>query len=78
MLQEGFGTKIKGIHFVNAPSFVEKVVFILKQSLKEKIAKRIHVHSNYDDLQKYIPKDILPKDYGGDQPSVSKLAGIIA
>lgn len=50
-------------------------MFILKQALKDKIAKRIHVHPTYDDLQKHIPKEILPKDYGGDETSVTKIAG---
>ncbi|KAG7303408.1 hypothetical protein JYU34_011923 [Plutella xylostella] len=71
---EGFGTKIKGIHILNAPPFVDKVVFLLKSALKEKVASRLHVHSTYADLHKHIPKEILPRDYDGDEQSVSKLA----
>ncbi|XP_072934373.1 uncharacterized protein [Epargyreus clarus] len=71
---EGFGTKIKGIHILNAPPFVDKVVFILKQGLKEKVASRLHVHQSYEDLHKHVPKEILPVDYGGDEISCSKLA----
>ncbi|XP_050353560.1 alpha-tocopherol transfer protein-like [Nymphalis io] len=71
---EGYGTKIKGIHILNAPSFVDKFVFLIKQGLKEKVAKRLHVHSSYEELYKEIPKEILPKDYGGDGPSCASLA----
>ncbi|XP_047538169.1 alpha-tocopherol transfer protein-like [Vanessa atalanta] len=71
---EGYGTKIKGIHILNAPSFVDKFVFLIKQGLKEKVAKRLHVHSSYEELYKEIPKEILPKDYGGDGPSCANLA----
>ncbi|CAH2093972.1 unnamed protein product [Euphydryas editha] len=71
---EGYGTKIKGIHILNAPSFVDKVVYLIKQGLKEKVANRLHVHGTYDELHKEIPKEILPKDYGGDGPSCAKLA----
>ncbi|XP_045503696.1 uncharacterized protein LOC123700507 [Colias croceus] len=71
---EGFGTKIKGIHLLNAPSFVDRIVFLIKQGLKEKVASRLHVHNSYADLHKHIPKEILPKDYEGDGPSISKLA----
>lgn len=71
---EGIGTKIKGIHILNAPTFVDKIIHLLKQALREKLANRIHVHSTYEDLHKYIPKEILPKDYGGDEESCSKLS----
>ncbi|XP_013184234.2 alpha-tocopherol transfer protein [Amyelois transitella] len=71
---EGFGTKISGIHILNAPSFIDRLVSILKASLKEKVANRIHVHSTYEDLYSYVPKEILPKDYGGDEKSCAKLA----
>ncbi|XP_053617354.1 alpha-tocopherol transfer protein-like [Plodia interpunctella] len=71
---EGFGTKISGIHILNAPSFIDRLVSILKASLKEKVASRIHVHSTYEALHKYVPKEILPKDYGGDEQSCAKLA----
>ncbi|KAJ8712719.1 hypothetical protein PYW08_008023 [Mythimna loreyi] len=71
---EGVGTKIKGIHILHAPPFVDKLIFVLKQALREKVANRVHVHNSYEDLHKYIPKEILPKDYGGDEPSISKLS----
>ncbi|XP_026314175.1 uncharacterized protein LOC113225923 [Hyposmocoma kahamanoa] len=72
---EGFGTKIKGIHILNAPPFVDRIVFLLKQALREKVASRLHVHSSYEDLHKHIPKEILPKEYDGDEESCSQLAG---
>nr|ATY51962.1 CRAL-TRIO domain-containing protein [Bicyclus anynana] len=71
---EGFGTKIKGIHFLNAPSFVDKLVAIVKQGLRGKVANRLHVHRTYEDFHNEISKEILPKEYGGDGPSCAKLA----
>ncbi|XP_075983599.1 alpha-tocopherol transfer protein-like [Anticarsia gemmatalis] len=71
---EGIGTKIKGIHILNAPPFIDKLIFLLKQALREKVANRVHVHNSYEDLHKHIPREILPKDYGGDEQSVSKLS----
>ncbi|XP_039752555.1 alpha-tocopherol transfer protein-like [Pararge aegeria] len=71
---EGFGTKIKGIHILNAPSFVDKFVSLIKQGLKEKVANRLHVHNTYEDLHKEISKEILPKEYGGESLTCEKLA----
>ncbi|XP_039752590.1 alpha-tocopherol transfer protein-like [Pararge aegeria] len=69
----GYGIRISGIHILNAPSFVDKIVFLIKQGLKEKVANRLQVHSSYEELHKEVPKDVLPEDYGGDLPSCSKL-----
>ncbi|RVE47533.1 hypothetical protein evm_007792 [Chilo suppressalis] len=71
---EAYGTKIKGIHLLNAPPFVDKLIFLLKQALKEKVASRIHVHYTLEDFHKLIPKEVLPKDYGGDEPTLEKLS----
>ncbi|XP_050353565.1 alpha-tocopherol transfer protein-like [Nymphalis io] len=71
---EAYGTKIKGIHFVHAPPYVDKIINLLKQVLKEKISSRVYVHSSYEDLHKAIPKEILPKEYGGDSTSCAKLS----
>ncbi|GBP24615.1 Alpha-tocopherol transfer protein [Eumeta japonica] len=70
---KGYGIKIKGIHILNAPSFVDKVVYILKQGMKEKIGRRIHAHGTLEDLHKHIPKEILPIDYGGEDRSLAEL-----
>ncbi|KPJ11590.1 Alpha-tocopherol transfer protein [Papilio machaon] len=74
LCSEGLGTKIKGIHILNAPPYVDKFLFVLKQALREKVASRIHVHSSYEDLRQHLPKEILPMDYGGDEQYVEKLA----
>ncbi|XP_063541328.1 alpha-tocopherol transfer protein-like [Cydia strobilella] len=71
---EGYGTKIKGIHILNAPTWVDRFVFILKQCMKPKVAGRLHVHNSISDFQKHVPKEVLPKEYGGDEQSVRKLA----
>ncbi|KAL0818346.1 hypothetical protein ABMA28_008825 [Loxostege sticticalis] len=74
LCSEGYGTKIKGIHLLNAPPFVDKLVSLLKQALKPKVASRLHVHSTYEDLHQHVPKEILPKEYGGDETSCDRLS----
>lgn len=74
LCSEGIGTKIKGIHILHAPPFIDRLVGILKQALREKVANRVHVHNSYEDLYKHIPREILPKEYGGDEPSCTKLS----
>lgn len=70
-----YGVKINGIHLVNAPSFVDALITIVKQALRENMAGRLHVHDTYEDLHKAISKDILPEDYGGSSLDITKLSG---
>ncbi|KAJ8687646.1 hypothetical protein QAD02_023440 [Eretmocerus hayati] len=69
-----YGVSIKGIHIINAPSFVDRIVTLAKTTLKPKMAARVSVHpSGLESLYKVVPKSYLPVDYGGDQPSIDEL-----
>nr|XP_042907716.1 alpha-tocopherol transfer protein-like [Parasteatoda tepidariorum] len=57
----------KGIHIVNESFLFGPIYSVLKIFLSEKIKKRFHFHgSDTKHLQKYLPKDILPAEYDGD------------
>ncbi|KAL0867916.1 hypothetical protein ABMA27_008594 [Loxostege sticticalis] len=65
-VQEAYPVKLKEVHVVNASPLIDAVVTMIKPFLKEKIRNRIFIHTEMESLQKYIPKDILPEEYGGD------------
>ena len=69
-VQEAYPAKIKEIHIINVSPLVDSLVNFVKPFLKEKIRNRIYMHSNIDDLYKYVPKNILPSEYGGDAGSI--------
>ncbi|XP_012288412.1 alpha-tocopherol transfer protein [Orussus abietinus] len=72
---KAFAARIKGIHFINAPSFIDRIVALVKSTLKPKLADRVHVHSSgYETLYDHVPREILPKDYGGEQESMDVLS----
>ncbi|XP_041971740.1 uncharacterized protein LOC121727808 [Aricia agestis] len=71
---KAYGLKIKGIHMINVPSFLDKIMTIIKSSLSEKLAGRINVYSTYDDLYADISKDILPKEYGGNGATCAEIS----
>lgn len=57
------------------PTFVVPIVALVKKLLKPKIAARIYIHSKPEDIAKMYPKNILPKEYGGDNYSIDEIAG---
>lgn len=53
------------------------ILNLTKSCVKAKLAKRIFIHAKVEDLYQYIPRDIMPKDLGGDYPKTrAQIAGI--
>lgn len=40
-----------------------------------KIANRIHVHKTVEELFDYVPRELLPKDYGGKENTLDEMNG---
>lgn len=74
-IQEGYGTKIKGIIFVTGSKFIDGFVRLVKPFFSEKIASRIHVATSKNGVQEFIPEDILPEEYGGKEIPTEVLHG---
>ncbi|XP_072934347.1 alpha-tocopherol transfer protein-like [Epargyreus clarus] len=73
IITEGFGMRIKGIHLISTSKAVETLVTLLKQVLTTKLGERICVHKDISTVYQYIPKDIMPSEYGGKEKSLRKL-----
>uniref|UniRef100_A0A2H1WHQ3 SFRICE_008001 n=1 Tax=Spodoptera frugiperda TaxID=7108 RepID=A0A2H1WHQ3_SPOFR len=64
-VQEAYPIKLKEVHVVNSTPLVETVYNVIKPFLKEKMRQRIHFHSSYTALHEFVPKELLPTEYGG-------------
>ncbi|XP_033228545.1 alpha-tocopherol transfer protein-like [Belonocnema kinseyi] len=73
IVTKGYGAKIAGIHFINAPSSMDFFINVLKATVKAKIFERIKVHSSLESFYNYVPKSILPADYDGDEISMAEI-----
>ncbi|XP_050353567.1 uncharacterized protein LOC126775572 [Nymphalis io] len=70
---EGYGLRVKAIHIISPSKVINTLVAILNQVLSSKVAGKIQVHKNIEELYKHIPKEILPKDCGGTERSLKDL-----
>ncbi|GIY25018.1 alpha-tocopherol transfer protein-like [Caerostris extrusa] len=69
-LRDTLPARYKSIQLFNASLIFRYLWGILYIFLPEKMKKRVHVHgSNPESLHKFIPKAILPTEYGGDNPN---------
>lgn len=67
--------KISELHFINAPSHMERIMTMIKPCVSKDFASRVFVHSKKGEVPSFIPKDYLPKDYGGTLKSIKELNG---
>lgn len=74
-LQKGYGIRIKGMHFITSSTFISLFVSLVKLALSAKLRQRIHVHKKFEDLYEFVPKDILPVEYGGKERSLLDIYG---
>lgn len=64
-LQEATPIRIQGIHLINAVSFVDKILAMMKPFLKKELLDVIHIHTTNESFYKFVPREILPVEYGG-------------
>lgn len=64
--QEAHPIKLKEIHLLNVPSFLDRCMQIVKPFMKSEVGKMVHTHlPNSNTLYDYVPKDLLPQEYDG-------------
>ncbi|XP_069357205.1 alpha-tocopherol transfer protein-like [Maniola hyperantus] len=70
---EGYGMRIKGLYIISESKFVDSLLALVKQVVSAKIVNRVKVLKSVKDLHEFIPKAILPVDYGGEERSLKTL-----
>ncbi|CRK98400.1 CLUMA_CG011759, isoform A, partial [Clunio marinus] len=58
----------KETHFVNIPSFANKVIEFALSLTSDKLKKRMNLDKNIDELKARVNPALLPKEYGGTIP----------
>ncbi|XP_026324471.1 alpha-tocopherol transfer protein-like [Hyposmocoma kahamanoa] len=72
--QESLPFRVKGNHYLNTPAGFEIIFNAIKSLLSEKNQNRLYVHNkNYEEMYKYIPKDVLPAEYGGNGGTIKEI-----
>ncbi|KAH8386560.1 hypothetical protein KR093_001205 [Drosophila rubida] len=65
-LQLAFPVRLKAIHMVNCPTYLDRIVSVVKPFISEEVFKLIRFHtSSIDTLYEFVPRDMLPEEYGG-------------
>ncbi|XP_020999898.2 alpha-tocopherol transfer protein-like [Parasteatoda tepidariorum] len=72
LLRNMLPVRFNSVHIVNESPIFRYLFNMLKIFLSEKIRNRFHFHgSDMKQLHQYLPKEILPPEYGGDNINYS-------
>ncbi|CAH0726591.1 unnamed protein product, partial [Brenthis ino] len=71
--QDSLPLRLKGSHHVNLPSGIEIIFKLISGFLGEKAKERLKIHKSNEELLKFIPKDVIPVEYGGDGNSIAEI-----
>ncbi|XP_075216092.1 alpha-tocopherol transfer protein-like [Lycorma delicatula] len=66
-------SRLKGIFYFNNSSTFKYVTAIFFPFISKKIRERVHLLNDYEELYKLIGKEVLPKEYGGEEASIDEL-----
>ncbi|OQR71684.1 alpha-tocopherol transfer protein-like, partial [Tropilaelaps mercedesae] len=64
-IRDGCPARIRGIHQIHIPGFLQVLLYTIKPLLNRKLSSRTYFHTNMADLYKYIDPEILPEELGG-------------
>ncbi|XP_057651924.1 alpha-tocopherol transfer protein-like [Diorhabda carinulata] len=73
LIEHLLNDKIKVFHILNAPSIFQLILNLCKMIIKPEIYNKFKFHHSAQSLGEYIPKDMLPNDYGGKYISIDAL-----
>ncbi|XP_045490790.1 alpha-tocopherol transfer protein-like [Colias croceus] len=72
--QDATPMRMKGAHYINLPNGFDVVFNAMRSLLNEKNRNRLLVHNkNYEEMYKYIPKEALPAEYGGNAGTIDEI-----
>lgn len=67
--------RLIGAHIICESSLVGTFVNIVKTLLGSKLSQRIFVHKTAKELHHYVDKQLLPKEFDGEERSLQELFG---
>ncbi|XP_067635502.1 alpha-tocopherol transfer protein isoform X2 [Eurosta solidaginis] len=73
-VQDAHPVRLKAIHVLNCPSYLDKVLTVVKPFIKSDVFKLIHFHlPDADTPYQHFPRDMMPDEYGGKAGKIAEL-----
>ncbi|GJQ85960.1 hypothetical protein Trydic_g21807 [Trypoxylus dichotomus] len=70
-IQEAHPARLKAVHVLNTANFINHIMRLVVPMIKSDILSIVHFHGGIH--PEGIPVEMLPKEYGGEAPSIDEL-----
>lgn len=72
--QEAHPVRLRQIHVINCSPYLDRIMTIVRPFMKKEVSRMLHFHKpDSDTLYKFIPKDLLPAEYGGKSGEIKEI-----
>jgi hypothetical protein len=71
--QEAAPVKIIQSHFINCPPIMSKMLSVMKPFMMKEVWETLKVHTSLESLYEYLPRELLPSEYGGSVGSLDDM-----
>lgn len=72
--QEALPVRLKGLHFINTPPFMDKVLALMRPFMKKELMDAMHLHQTKDSyIGKHLDAKLMPKEYGGEAGTLQEI-----
>jgi hypothetical protein len=76
LFQEAMLVKLKGLHYMSAPSFIDKLMMLVRPFLKKALMDVLHIHQvGSRTIDAHVPMEALPKESGGEFKTFDQARG---
>ncbi|EDV32780.1 uncharacterized protein Dana_GF21967 [Drosophila ananassae] len=73
-LQEAYPSRLKTMHVINCPSYLDRLISMMSPFIREEVRKLIKYHTDgLESLYEEVPRDMLPNEYGGKAGTIAEL-----
>ncbi|KAH8416513.1 hypothetical protein KR222_006916, partial [Zaprionus bogoriensis] len=73
-VQEAYPSRLRAIHIINCPSFLDRMMAMMKPFIREEVFQMIKYHTEgMDSLYELVPRDMLPVEYGGKAGTIAEI-----
>ncbi|KMZ07831.1 alpha-tocopherol transfer protein-like isoform X2 [Drosophila simulans] len=73
-LQLAFPVRLRAIHMINCPTYLDRIVSVVKPFISDEVFKLIRFHTqSINTLYEFVPREMLPEEYGGGAGSLEAL-----
>ncbi|KAJ9590017.1 hypothetical protein L9F63_016856 [Diploptera punctata] len=70
-IQDAFPGIVVANHMLNATAPCETFLSMCKPFMRKELLSKLHVHTSMNTVYEHVPKEVLPKEYGGKLDSIS-------